>query len=67
MAGSSLEFRRNWAAFTAGVCGAKAHIVYDPDAAQPLYLQITKANVNDITAAKAMPVEVKPGHDVGSS
>jgi hypothetical protein len=22
----------NWAQFSAGVCGAKAHIVYDPDA-----------------------------------
>ena len=51
------SFSRDWAAFSAGVCGAKAHIVYDPDAAQPLYLQVTKANVNDITAAKAMPIE----------
>jgi hypothetical protein len=47
----------DWAAFSAGVCGAKAHIVYDPDAGQPLYLMVTAANVNDITAAKAMPVE----------
>jgi hypothetical protein len=51
------SFSRDWAMFSAGVCGAKAHIVYDPDANQPLYLQVTKANVNDITAAKAMPVE----------
>ena len=51
------SFSRDWAAFSAGVCGAKAHIVYDPDAAQPLYLQVAKASVNDITAAKAMPVE----------
>jgi hypothetical protein len=51
------SFSRHWATFSAGVCGAKAHIVYDPDAAQPLYLQITKANVNDITAAKALPVD----------
>jgi Transposase DDE domain len=27
-----------WATFSAGVCGAKAHVVYDPDADQPLYL-----------------------------
>lgn len=47
----------NWAQFSAGVCGAKAHIVYDPDADQPLYLMVTAANVNDITAAKAMPIE----------
>jgi hypothetical protein len=47
----------HWAAFSAGVCGAKAHIVYDPDADQPLYLMTTPCNVNDITAAKAMPIE----------
>jgi hypothetical protein len=47
----------NWATFSAGVCGAKAHIIYDPDADQPLYLMVTPANVNDITAAKAMPIE----------
>ena len=46
-----------WATFSAGVCGAKAHIVYDPDANQPLYLMVTPSNVNDITAAKAMPIE----------
>lgn len=28
----------DWATFSTGVCGAKAHIVYDPDADQPLYL-----------------------------
>jgi len=47
----------NWATFSAGVCGAKAHIVYDPDADQPLYLMVTCSNVNDITAAKEMPIE----------
>jgi IS4 transposase len=46
-----------WATFSAGVCGAKAHIIYDPEADQPLYLVVTAANVNDITAAKAMPIE----------
>jgi hypothetical protein len=46
-----------WATFSAGVCGAKAHIIYDPDADQPLYLMVTPSNVNDITAAKAMPIE----------
>jgi hypothetical protein len=48
---------RNWATFSAGVCGAKAHIIYDPDADQPLYLMVTPSNVNDITAAKKMPIE----------
>jgi hypothetical protein len=48
---------RDWATFSAGVYGAKAHIVYDPDADQPLYLVVTAANVNDITVAKQMPIE----------
>jgi len=47
----------DWASFSAGICGAKAHIIYDPDADQPLYLMVTASNVNDITAAKAMPIE----------
>jgi len=47
----------DWATFSAGVCGAKAHIIYDPDADQPLYLMVTPSNVNDITAAKKMPIE----------
>ena len=46
-----------WATFSAGICGAKAHIIYDPDADAPLYLMVTASNVNDITAAKAMPIE----------
>lgn len=47
----------DWATFSVGVYGAKAHIIYDPDADQPLYLAVTAANVNDITAAKQMPIE----------
>jgi len=47
----------DWATFSAGVCGAKAHIIYDPDADQPLYLMVTAANINDITVAKEMPIE----------
>jgi IS4 transposase len=47
----------DWAAFSADVCGAKAHIVYDPNADRPVYFAVTRANVNDITAAKAMPIE----------
>ena len=46
-----------WARFSAGVCGAKLHVVYDPDADRPIYAAVTAANVNDITAAKAMPIE----------
>lgn len=46
-----------WSRFSAGLCGVKAHVVYDPDAGCPLYVGVTPAKVNDITAAKAMPIE----------
>lgn len=48
---------KDWARFSAGVCGAKMHIVYDPDAVCPIYAAVTPANVNDITATKVMPIE----------
>ena len=47
----------DWATFSADVFGAKAHIIYDPNADCPVYFAVTPANVNDITAAKAMPIE----------
>jgi hypothetical protein len=46
----------DWARFSARSCAAKAHIIFDPDANCPLYLAITPARINDITAAKAMPI-----------
>jgi len=46
-----------WASYSAGVCGAKMHVVYDPDAGCPLYAAVTPAKVNDVVAARAMPVE----------
>jgi IS4 transposase len=46
-----------WATFSADVFGAKAHIIYDPSADRPIYFTVTPANVNDITAAKVMPIE----------
>jgi len=46
----------DWARFSADVCGAKVHVVYDPDANQPVYAAFSKANVNDITAAQVMPI-----------
>jgi IS4 transposase len=45
-----------WARFSAGVCGAKLHVVYDADADRPIYAAITAAKINDITAAQAMPI-----------
>jgi hypothetical protein len=47
-----------WARFSTSVFGAKAHVVYDPDLGRPIYHAVTAANVNDITAAKEMPIEV---------
>lgn len=46
----------SWARFSAGVCGAKVHVIYDPDADRPIYAAVSAANVNDITAAQAMPI-----------
>ena len=47
----------DWATFSSSMCGAKMHIVYDLNAEQPVYFAVTPARVNDITAAKAMPIE----------
>jgi len=46
-----------WARFSEGVCGAKLHVIYDPDADRPIDAAITPARANDITAAQAMPIE----------
>jgi hypothetical protein len=46
-----------WARFSAGVCGAKVHVIYDADADRPIYAAVSAANVNDITAAHQMPIE----------
>ena len=46
-----------WARFSSKLCGAKAHFVLDAEAGVPVYLAVTQAKVNDITAAKAMPIE----------
>ncbi len=48
---------RSWARFSAGVCGAKLHVIYDLAADRPIYAAITPTRVNDITAAQAMPIE----------
>jgi hypothetical protein len=46
-----------WARFSDSVHGAKAHIVYDPDTDCPIHAVITPENVNDISAAKVMPIK----------
>ncbi len=48
-----------WARFSTELCGAKLHVVYDPDADCPVYTAFSAANINDITAAKAMPIVPK--------
>jgi len=47
----------DWAQFSTGVCGAKAHVIYDADADRPIYAAVSAANVNDITVAHQMPIE----------
>jgi IS4 transposase len=51
------ERSADWARFSAEVCGAKVHVVYDADADRPIYAAVSSANVNDITAAHQMPIE----------
>jgi IS4 transposase len=51
------ERSADWARFSAGVCGAKVHVIYDADADRPIYAAVSAANVNDITAAHQMPIE----------
>ncbi len=46
-----------WARFSAKTCGAKVHVIYDPDGDRPIYASVTAAKVNDITAAQTMPIE----------
>jgi hypothetical protein len=51
------EGSAGWARFSAGVCGAKVHVIYDADADRPIYAAVTAAKINDITAARQMPIE----------
>jgi Transposase DDE domain len=58
-----------WARFSAGVCGAKVHVIDDADADRPIgacpraglrpdpWAAVSTANVNDITMAQQMPIE----------
>jgi IS4 transposase len=51
------ERSAGWARFSAGVCGAKVHVIYDADCDRPIYAALSAANVNDITAAQQMPIQ----------
>lgn len=46
----------SWAGYGA-LCGAKLHVVFDPAAALPVHFVVTPRRINDITPAKAMPIE----------
>jgi len=46
-----------WARFSADHCAAKLHVVYDPHGGAPLRAVVTPDRVNDITPARAMPIE----------
>ena len=46
----------DWARFSPAACAAKLHVVYNPDGEHPAIAEVTPANVNDITVAKALPV-----------
>lgn len=50
-------YSAGWARFSAGVCGAKLHVIYDADADRPIYAAVSAAKVNDITVAQQMPIE----------
>jgi uncharacterized Zn-binding protein involved in type VI secretion len=44
--------------------GVKTHVNYDADC--PIYAAVSTANVNGITAAKAMPVQPQPVASAGA-
>jgi len=48
---------KDWATYEAHGCATKLHVVFDPDAEVAVHFAVTPARVNDITAAKAMPIE----------
>ncbi len=50
-------YSADWARFSAGVCGAKVHVIYDADADRPIYAAVSAANVTDISVAQQMPIE----------
>ena len=46
----------DWAHYSNRPCGIKAHVIYDADQEQPIFAAITPARVNDIIAAREMPI-----------
>ena len=50
-------FSNSWASYDAHGAGAKLHVVFDPSAGTPVHFAVTAQRMQDITAAKAMPIE----------
>jgi len=48
---------RDWAHYDATCDGVKLHIVYDPNAAQPVHFAVSPARENDLVQAKRFPIE----------
>ncbi len=46
-----------WARFSDRFCAAKLHVAYEPHERLPLRAVVSADNVNDITPARAMPIE----------
>jgi IS4 transposase len=46
-----------WATSNGRTRGMKLHVVYNPQADQPLRIEVSAANVNDITIGRAFPIE----------
>ena len=46
-----------WATSNGRTRGMKLHVVYNPHADQPLRIEVTPANLNDITVGRAFPIE----------
>jgi hypothetical protein len=51
------ERSSDWARFSAKVCGAKVHVIFDPQADRPVYFALSAGNVNDISEARKMPIQ----------
>ena len=51
---------QRWFGLHQGKVGAKLHVVFDPAVQKPVFFALTPANINDITAAKAL-LPIEPG------
>jgi putative transposase len=47
----------DWAKWNGRIKGLKLHVVYDPGEDCPVHIEITDANVNDVTIGERFPIE----------